>query len=407
VSTRPSDARSSGGRIALRQMARIVSLVASLLFVVPAFLIALLSRLARRPIDIGLGPEPLINNIYHKKALSVFGYVAETFVDQVFYITSDFDYRGDLRLPGILRPYVLFCRALFRYRALYIYFNGGPLLGRPILWRLEPLLYRVAGIRVVVMPYGGDIQEMSRSRNPAYKHALSMDYPMARTRRKRIARQIDLWTKWADHVLSGVEWVDYMYHWDTLMLGHFSIDASQWEAESSERPSSGTLRVFHAPNHRAIKGSEHFERAVSELREEGVDVELVTLQRVSNDEVRRAMAEADVVADQLIVGWYAMFALEAMAMGKPVLCYLRRDLVDLYTGVGLIATGEIPIVNCNPLTVKDAIRRLAEHRDELPAIGLLGQEFVRKHHSVEAVGAVFDRINREIGIKPSVSSERS
>jgi hypothetical protein len=87
VSTRPSDARSSGGRIALRQMARIVSLVASLLFVVPAFLIALLSRLARRPIDIGLGPEPLINNIYHKKALSVFGYVAETFVDQVFYIT--------------------------------------------------------------------------------------------------------------------------------------------------------------------------------------------------------------------------------------------------------------------------------------------------------------------------------
>jgi len=348
-----------------------------------------------------------VNNVYHKKTLERVGYSAETFVDHVYYITSEFDYRADLVLPRLLsflRAYLLFFRAIWRYRALYIYFTGGPLRDKPLIWRLEPILYRMADIRIVVMPYGGDVQEMSRSRNPHYKHVLSADYPIRRLRRKRIARQIDQWTRHADHVLSGVEWVDYMYHWDTLMLGHFSIDTKQWKIPEGSLRKPGPLRLLHAPNHKAIKGSEHFIRAVEELKAEGVDVELVVLQRVPNEIVREKMVEVDVVLDQLVVGWYAMFALEAMAMGKPVLCYLRKDLIELYTDVGLVEPGEIPIINCGPQTVKSAIKYLAEHIDDLEGIGLRGREFVEKHHSLESVGAVFDRINKEAGLVPSLTT---
>jgi glycosyltransferase involved in cell wall biosynthesis len=390
-------------RLVVRPIAMLVDGLIAVAFVVPAFPLAWLSRLARRPIDVGLGPEPLINNLYHKKALATFGYSAETFVDHVYYITSDFDYRADLRIRrpfGPLRPLILFVRAIFRYRALYIYFNGGPLMSRPLLWRLEPLLYRAAGIRVVVMPYGADVQEMTRSRNLAFKHAIARDYPESRLRRSRVAAQIDLWTRYADSVISGVEWVDYMYHWDELMLGHFSIEPRP-SSEFAPFATSGPLRILHAPNHRAIKGSDHFQRAVDELRAEGVDVEMVTLEQVPNETILQAMADCDVVADQLIVGWYAMFALEAMSMGKPVLCYLRQDLIDLYTSEGLVRPGEIPIVNCSPLTVKEAIRRLANNRAELPEIGRLGQAYVQEHHSLEVIGEVFDRINRSMGVDPT------
>jgi glycosyltransferase involved in cell wall biosynthesis len=388
----------------VRTLAAPVRWVLDALFFVVCWPLALVARVWPKRIDIGLGPEPLVNNVYHKRALATCGYTAETFVDQVWYITSDFDYRGDIKLGGVLAPlraYILFVRAIFRYRCLYIYFNGGPLASRALLWRLEPALYRLAGVRTVVMPYGGDVQVMSRSRNLWFKHAMAADYPTQRLRENRVARQIDLWTANADHVISGVEWVDYQYSWDTLMLGHFSIDVDEWERAAAPRPAEGTLRVFHAPNHRNIKGSDHFIAAVEELRAEGVDIELVITERVPNEVIRQTMAEVDVVADQLIVGWYAMFALEAMAMGRPVLCYLRQDLLDLYEVQGLLDPDEIPIVNCTPLTVKEALRALAADKSKLAEVAEKGRRFVRKHHSIEAIGSVFDRINTEVGIAPS------
>jgi glycosyltransferase involved in cell wall biosynthesis len=234
---------------------------------------------------------------------------------------------------------------------------------------------------------------------------MAVDYPEHRFRRKRIASKIDLWTKYADHVISGCEWVDYMYYWDTLMLAHFSIDTDIWKpAEPHETPSParvGKLKILHAPNHRAIKGTQYFLDAVEELRKEGLEIELNLLERVPNEEVKRAMASVDLVADQLIIGWYAMFALEGMAMEKPVLCYLREDLKELYVASGLIAADEIPIIDCSPATVKESIRNLALHRDKLPEIGKRSREYVIKHHSTQAVGRIFDDINRRIGLEPS------
>ncbi len=384
------------------------------------FLIAACCRFWRKEIDVGLGPEPLINNLYHKKALEHYGYSAQTFVADVYFITDRFDVRADrifygknrhLRKPLKYLAYLyLFILSGLRYKCIYIYFTGGPLgFATIFLRRIEPFLYKLAGIKVVVMPYGGDVQDLSRSPNLLFKSTMAVDYPEHRFRRKRIASKIDLWTKYADHVISGCEWVDYMYYWDTLTLAHFSIDTEAWRPVKQELESvssaSRPLRILHAPNHRAIKGTQYFIDAVKELNEEGLDIELILLERVPNDEVRRVMASADVVADQLIVGWYAMFALEGMAMGKPVLCYLREDLKQLYIASGLIAADEIPIINCSPATAKESIRNLALHRDKLPAIGKRSREYVIRHHSTQAVGRIFDDINRRMGLEPGRRDE--
>ncbi len=375
---------------------------------IPALLVGcLLARRTRKPIDVGLGPDPLINNVYHKKGLLHHGYTAETFIDRSNYITDKFDYHAgqEIRgLSGIFRPFVLFLRVLMRYRILYFYFNGGPLRRRPLLSVLEPMLFHLAGTRIVVMPYGSDVQELTRSRNPMFIHAMARDYPRCRNERRKVANRIDRWTRHADHVIAGCEWVDYMYYWDTLMLAHFSIDTEQPPANPADAAGNAVrpLRLLHAPNHRNIKGSEHFIRAVRELNEDGVAVELVILEGVHNDEVRKAIEDCDAVCDQLIIGWYAMFALEAMASGKPVICYLRPDLKDLYATAGLVEPGELPIVEASVLTVKQAIEDLARmDRAELASIGERSRAFVEKHHSTHSVGAVFAEINRSIGVAPS------
>lgn len=370
------------------------------------FVLAPLTRLAHRRIDVGLGPIPMINNVYHKQALLQQGYSAETFVDSLYFITDEFD-RKFIPRSRILRllvkiSNVTFLAALLRYRCLYLYFVGGPLGATVLLWRFEPLLLRIAGIRTVVMPYGADVQDLTRTPNLLFRHAMACDYPWFRFVRRLTAAKIDLWTGRANHVISGCDWVDYMYFWHTLMLAHFSINTRLWNpASTSSQPPLRPFRVLHAPNHKKIKGSEFFVKAVEELRAEGRNVELVLVQKRPNDEIRALMADVDVVADQLIIGWYAMFAIEAMAMAKPVLCYLREDLKRLYVNAGLVGESEIPLVQCTPTTVKDTLRTLMDDRQALNEAGRRGPEYVRRHHSTESVGKVFAAINRSIGLMPS------
>jgi glycosyltransferase involved in cell wall biosynthesis len=391
-------------RAFLRRLRFLVYLLVDLVLLVPLLGGALLSRLAVRPYDVGLGPEPLINHVHHKRALEQRHYRARTFVNHTYYVTDNFDWK--LRFPrglNYLTHALLFLAACWSFRCLYFSFRGGPLGGTVWLWRLEPFFYSLAGIKTVVMPYGSDVQNLLHTPNLLLRNAIALDYPLHRHGRRRTASQLDLWTRHASHVIAGCDWVDYLYHWDTLLLAHFSIDTDEWKPTAA--PAVATkprrLRVLHAPNHRAIKGTAHFVRAVAELQEEGIAIELVIAERMPNERIRELMAECDVVADQLVIGWYALFALEAMALEKPVLCYIRPDLRRFYIDAGLLGEDELPVVDCSIGSVKDVLRQLALAQESLPALGRRSRAFVLHHHSLEAIGAAFDRINRSLGLVPS------
>lgn len=363
---------------------------------------ALISRISYKKIDIGLGPQPLINNIYHKKALEIYGYSTETFASNPFYITKEFDIvlseKYNIKtIFGRLKAFLCLIDLAFKYKVLYIYFYGGPLgISTTIIWRFESFFYRIAKVKVVVMPYGSDIQDMSYSKNLYFKHSLNQDYPMHKNNNKNTRERIHHWTKNANHVISGCEWVDYMYSWDTLMLAHFSIDVSKFDSFKEVVRQDNLFKIFHAPNHQSIKGTAHLISAIEELKAEGYEIELVMLSGVSNDEIIKTIQDVDLVADQFVIGWYAMFALEAMSLQKPVLCYLRNDLIELYTKAGLITKNEIPILNTPLLEIKNKLIWAYNNRKELKQIGIKSKQYVENHHSIQSVGKVFDKINKQV-----------
>lgn len=395
-------------RVAVRVFIFYLRAVIELLVFPLLCLVAGCSRFAGRAVDVGLGPEPLVNNVYHKQALNKYGYLAETFVTSLYFITQNFDRQFVFDNPFVRMgvPFAVFSWSVTRYKCVYLYFNGGPLAGTVCLWRFEPLLFRLAGVRVVVMAYGSDVQYLTRCPNLHFRHVMGKDYPEHKFRQPVIKKKIDLWSKYANHVIAGCDWVDYLYYWDTLMLAHFSIDTEVWhdipiDADATALSANRPLRILHAPNHRELKGTRYFAQAVEELRCEGLPIELVLVEKLPNDQIRELIRSVDVVADQLIVGWYAMFALEAMSLGKPVLCYVRDDLKRFYVDAGLIGADEMPIINCSPSTVKDVLRKLVVNYQELHGIGQRGRTFVEKHHSLGAIGKTFDDINRSLGVMPS------
>ncbi len=373
---------------------------------------ALVGRVRGSSRVVALGPEPLINNRYHAQSLRSEGYRTETLAVNPYFITRDFDrvVAAESRLGLLVNA--LLCRGiwtiLLNYRALFTSFNGGPMRRGWLVWRLEPWLYKLAKVRIIMLPYGGDVHDIRRCRNLELVDAFSHDYPSYFERARRIESQVMMWQRHADFVFSGCDWVDYMTYWDRIQVAHFSIDTDA--IQPSELPGvqdlSRPLRVLHAPNHRAIKGTQAVIDAAEELRRDGIEVELVLLEGVPNDEVQEVIKSCDVLADQLVIGWYAMFAMEGMAHGRAVICHLEPRYLDLYRGAGLIGHDEPPLIEADTQTIKTVLRRLCEDRAEVARMGKRGRAYVERVHSLDSIGAEFAETLKGLGVEPDlVSSE--
>jgi glycosyltransferase involved in cell wall biosynthesis len=164
-------------------------------------------------------------------------------------------------------------------------------------------------------------------------------------------------------------------HWlpRASFLPYAAVDPAAIRPESL--PEGEELIVAHAPTDRVIKGTEHVIDAVDALRDEGVAIRLDLVEGVTRDVALERLAAADLLVDQLRLGWYGTVAVEAMALGRPVLSYIREDEPeDNPFGA------ELPIVRTTPATLVDDLRALASDRGRLRELGVAGRAFVEQHH---------------------------
>ncbi|HKF15262.1 MAG TPA: hypothetical protein VKB13_08560 [Gaiellaceae bacterium] len=174
---------------------------------------------------------------------------------------------------------------------------------------------------------------------------------------------------------------------DARIVG--SYDALRWVPDAHVVPPGLDLRdytpvpsedrrrpvVLHAPSSRSRKGTEHVIAAC-----EGLYVDLDIVEGLRHDEARRHYERADIVVDQLNAGWYGVFALEAMALGKPVLGYLREEAVrETESGLGV----EVPIVAVTKETLRERIAELAASADERRRIGAASRAYVEHVHDAD------------------------
>jgi glycosyltransferase involved in cell wall biosynthesis len=168
-----------------------------------------------------------------------------------------------------------------------------------------------------------------------------------------------------------------------------SYDAARWIPEAEVVPpgldlrelrpmpprDDGPVRVVHAALSRRRKGTEHVVAAC-----EQVGLELDVVEDVHHSEVRRRAAQADVVVDQLNSGWYGIFAIEAMALGKPVLGYLHDEAVARTEEAFEV---KVPIVRTTKETLADDLRRLAAADDERRRLGAVSRAYVEQVHDAD------------------------
>lgn len=372
-------------------------------------------RKTRRPRLI-YGPQPILNIKYMKEAMRQQGYTADTFVFDIYHIHSrdDFDYylwdffprplrKGPLGCwwNTFLGPYLVFLWLLARYDVFHSFFDGGFLRSTPLrFWEVHFLHW--AGKRVVTTPYGSDCALTTHIRSLGFRQGLMANYPDLGRQQGKIARWLDHFARFSDFIVTAMVHLETLPRWDLLAMLYYPIDMEAWTSSVSPgdyNGKDGPVRVVHAPNHRYLKGTESLIQACHELQAEGYQLELQLLERLPNKEVKRAMGEADIIADQFIVG-YALTALEGMSLARPVMSNLSADGYDvihrLYNGMT-----ECPIVGTGVNQIKETLRGLVSDPELRRTLGAAGRDYVRKYHSYQAMGQMWDAVYRKVWARES------
>jgi hypothetical protein len=135
--------------------------------------------------------------------------------------------------------------------------------------------------------------------------------------------------------------------------------------------------IVHAPSSRRRKGTEHVLAAV-----EGLDADLELVEGLHHDEAFERYRAADVVVDQLNAGWYGVFAIEAMALGKPVVTFLHDEAVRRTED----AFGtRVPLVPATKETLREALRPLVVDAALRRRVGAESRAYVERVHDLERV----------------------
>jgi glycosyltransferase involved in cell wall biosynthesis len=170
-----------------------------------------------------------------------------------------------------------------------------------------------------------------------------------------------------------------------------SYDAIRWVPDAQVIPPGIDLRgiepaipagrerplVVHAPSSRARKGTDHVVAACAEL-----DLDLEIVEGLDHRAAFERYRRADIVVDQLNAGWYGVFAIEAMALGKPVVTFLHDEAVRRTEEAFGI---EVPIVSATKETLAAALHPLASSPDERLRLGAASRAYVEQVHDVERV----------------------
>ncbi|GAA0328781.1 hypothetical protein GCM10008967_19110 [Bacillus carboniphilus] len=152
-------------------------------------------------------------------------------------------------------------------------------------------------------------------------------------------------------------------------LGSFTL---KYPKVSKERP-----LILHAPTNPEFKGTFYVEKTIEKLKE-NYEFDYIRIEKMKHDDAIKFYRDADIIIDQVLCGSYGLFSVEGMALGKPVLAYIRSDLIPMFPS-------NLPIVNSNPNNLYEQVKKLLVNPELRVELGKKGRQYVENYHSHDVV----------------------
>ena len=331
------------------------------------------------------GTTPILSIRRSSKADNLLGLESDSLVFSNYYTSKDFTrnfskYCKNKIFKILIRTAVFFW-AVHRYDVFHYFCDRGilPAWHRWGINSLELPVLKLFRKKVFVYTSGTDVRTrkltLALGRFNCCIHCPNIGTACI-CHEERHKKNIRYIRKFADELLSMGDMTEYAHN-SYKDLYFFPVDVNEIRYVGENFGQGGTVRVVHAPNHRHYKGTEYLIQAIERLKARGYALDLTVIEGVPNKRVLEMCSEADIVADQFLIGGHGIFAVEAMALGKPVICYIRKKEY-------LLSPEECPIVSADPTTLEEVLEDLIRNPEKRRELGEKGRRYVEKYFSIEA-----------------------
>lgn len=159
----------------------------------------------------------------------------------------------------------------------------------------------------------------------------------------------------------------------------FPIDISKFSYFGSNPGKK--LNILHAPSNDEYKGTKHIIAAIEKLKIE-YELDFKIVRNVKAEELYREIENSDLIIDQMLVGFYGMLSIESMAMGKPVICYIREDISGKMPA-------DMPVINANPDNLHDVLKNILINPHSLKYTGECSRAYIEKYHDAKLIASYY------------------
>jgi glycosyltransferase involved in cell wall biosynthesis len=199
------------------------------------------------------------------------------------------------------------------------------------------------------------------------------------TNQERKINRLKFWASQTDEVIYSDHSADIFLkpYFKKIHIVGQRVDTIRY-SPNYPSPLNKKPKIVHAPSIKATKGTQFVTGAIEKLRKSGLDFDYIEVFGVSHKEAIRSYSEADIIIDQLMMGSHGVFACEAMALGKPVICYILDELLPTYPP-------GFPIINANPDTISEVLEELICSPEKRYEIGKKSRKYVEEVHDIRVV----------------------
>lgn len=229
------------------------------------------------------------------------------------------------------------------------------------------------GKKAIMHHWGNDVRfhDMARVNNP---YVYTGDSPP----NKEIHRKLSIISQYiSEAIVQDYEVLPYVEkYYQKVHVLPLAIDLRKFTPSYPDTAKKQPL-ILHAPTNSDFKGTIFIEKAIEALRATR-SFDYKRIEKMNHEQVIQLYKEADIIVDQVRCGSYGLLSVESMALGKPVITFIRPDLVDKFPP-------DLPIVNGNPDNVKEKIRMLLDNPTARKKLGVKGRRYVEKVHDRNVV----------------------
>lgn len=277
-------------------------------------------------------------------------------------------------------------KTFLKYRAkldVFHFNHGATLIHFPDLWMHHLDLPFYSGKAKIIVTYNGcDARQKYKTTKRTTIAACHQEdcykgYCNSGEADMRREGSISKVSQYADHIFAVNP--DLLYFLPPEISTFLPYAIARWyEIESIPCKPGKRLRIVHSPTDRAAKGSAYIIHALSRLKER-YDFDLTLVENMPNDMALKAYQGADLVIDQVLVGWYGGFAVEVMKMGKPVAVYIREEDLS-FIPANMVRDLREAFININPQNIEEVLARYLEEPELLHDKSKASLEYVHRWH---------------------------